>query len=203
MTRRRRVGFVASAVAGLAAALVAAAGPASAAAPPLELTYTVAGTTHIAKTDSDVELGPGTFTAAVDVATGDLTGQLDLPKTTTTFKVLGFVEVTSDVEFVPAGPATGKIVSGKVNVETPLNVRLSNVRTLGLPFPPVGENCATGTPVRIALESGPDFNPLRGGKMSGTYEIPEFADCGLATPLINTLVPGPGNTLEIDLELQR
>ncbi len=29
---------------------------------------------------------------------------------------------------------------------------------------------------------------------SGTYTIPKLKDCGLVTPALNLLIPGPGNT---------
>jgi hypothetical protein len=51
----------------------------------------------------------------------------------------------------------------------------------------------------IKLASLPGFNPLKGGKLAGTYTIPPFANCGLATALLNATVPGPGNTITLKL----
>lgn len=47
--------------------------------------------------------------------------------------------------------------------------------------------------------SGPDVDLRSGGAMSGTYVIPEFENYGIATGLINTVIPGPDNTIEIEL----
>jgi hypothetical protein len=42
-------------------------------------------------------------------------------------------------------------------------------------------------------------NVLNGGTLAGTYTIPPFAHCGLATFLINLTLPGPGNTISLTL----
>jgi hypothetical protein len=49
------------------------------------------------------------------------------------------------------------------------------------------------------VTSQPGFNVLSGGTLAGTYTIPRFAHCGLATLLINLTLPGPGNTISLVL----
>jgi hypothetical protein len=31
---------------------------------------------------------------------------------------------------------------------------------------------------------------------TGSYTIPQFANCSLATPVLNQLIPGPGNSFK-------
>ena len=50
-----------------------------------------------------------------------------------------------------------------------------------------------------AAAPAPAFNILKGGNLKGTYTIPQFGNCGLATPLINLTIPGPGNTITLTL----
>jgi hypothetical protein len=38
-----------------------------------------------------------------------------------------------------------------------------------------------------------------GGVLNGTYTIPRFTHCLLATPLINLTIPGAGNTITLTL----
>jgi hypothetical protein len=42
------------------------------------------------------------------------------------------------------------------------------------------------------VASEPCFNIVKGGNLTGSYTIPEFANCGLATLLINLTIPRPG-----------
>jgi hypothetical protein len=49
------------------------------------------------------------------------------------------------------------------------------------------------------LSSQAGFNALSGGTVSGTYTIPKFTHCLLATALINLTLPGPGNTITLTL----
>jgi hypothetical protein len=35
--------------------------------------------------------------------------------------------------------------------------------------------------------------------VSGTYTIPQFAHCGLVTPVLNLTITGPGNTISLTL----
>jgi hypothetical protein len=51
----------------------------------------------------------------------------------------------------------------------------------------------------VTVSSQPGFNILKGGNLAGTYTIPDFANCGLETLLINLTVPGAGNTITLTL----
>ncbi|WP_200914397.1 hypothetical protein, partial [Aeromicrobium sp. Leaf272] len=53
--------------------------------------------------------------------------------------------------------------------------------------------------VSIPVGTRPDegFDLINGGELVGTYTIGKFENCGINTPLINSLVPGSGNTVDI------
>ena len=59
--------------------------------------------------------------------------------------------------------------------------------------------CETSTPAVVSVASQPGFSILNGGNLSGPYTIPQFANSGLATVLINLTIPGPGHTLTLTL----
>ncbi len=180
-------------------------GPAAAyAATIVPVEYDASGTTHIAKTGSNIALGPTKLDIDLDVDTFDFTGSLPLPGTRTTFKVAGFIPVSANVDFIPAGQVQGHINLEGLNAEVTSTaryyVKLSNVKAAGLPTF-VGSTCKTKDPVVIPADTpeGQGFDLAGGGTLQGTYTIGSFQHCGLMTGLINTLVPGPGNTAEIQV----
>lgn len=166
----------------------------------LDVTYPVNGTTHLASTDSDLNLGPGELAASIELPGGDLSADLSLPPATGSFKEFGVVPVTATTEFVQESPTTGTVdlITGHVSSTSAITVKLDSVKVAGIPVP-VGDSCQTRSPATIHLESEPGFNAQTGGTLTGTYAIPKFSGCGLATPLINLTIPGDGNTISLDL----
>jgi len=201
-TSRTRRPSTRVAVVTAAGAFALAAVPAAAHAVPgdLTVTYDAVGTTHIAKPNSDIALGPTTLITTVS-PDGSVTGSLALPPTRTTFKVLGFVPVSANVTFIPfgkGGGVTGTLSQGKVRTKAKFILKLSNVTVAGIPAG-VGDTCQSVTPAVIPVRTpvGEKFSITNGGNLAGTYTIPPFANCGLTTGIINMLVPGDGNTLTI------
>jgi len=197
---RRAVAIAATAAAALGVSLLVA-GPASAAT--LTVAYHVKGTSTVAKTGSTITLGPTTLTTHVSPKDGSFTGTLPLPPTSTSFSVLGLLPVTATVSFLPSGTLTGQLhARPKVTVSatSSYTLQLSNVTVAGIPTP-VGSQCETADPVSIAVATptGKVFDLTKGGQVTGTYTIGNFADCGLTTALINLLVPGPNNTVSLNL----
>ena len=186
--------------AGLAAGAVLAIPSAAHADPVIAVDYPASGTTTIKATGSSMNLGPGTLKSTLDLGTGDLTGNLEMPPANGEFKQWGVIPVSVTTTMIEASPTTGKVDlnTGKVTSTSKVTLKLSNMKVAGIPVP-VGDNCKTKEPATINLESQDDWNVLTGGTLTGTYTIPEFTNCLLATPLINLTVPGPDNTITIKL----
>lgn len=199
IVKNKTMWFVAL-IAGMALVLAPAA--AAHAANGVNIDYDASGTTHIAGTNSNIDLGPSTLHTSIDTANGDLTGSLDLPGTTTKFKLIGFLPVTADVNFEPAAPLEGHITltgsNAIITSTAKYYVRLSNIKVAGIPTF-AGSHCRTINPVSIPANTpeGEGFDILQGGTLQGTYTIGAFHHCGLNTLLINAVVPGSGNTLTL------
>lgn len=199
---RRGLGRRAAAVAFVAASTVVA-GAGSAFAADVYVDFDVNGNTHIAKTNSDIALGPAVMFSTV-AEDGSFTGDMTLPGTRTEFKIAGFIPVTADVNFIPTKPTTGQITRvGRFRTlatSSSYYVRLSNIKAVGLPLF-AGPICRTTNPVVIDANTpaGEYFTVASGGRLTGEYAIGNFQHCGLNTWLINQLVPDSGNTIELNL----
>ena len=186
---------------GAAAALVLGSAPAH--ADTIDVDYDVNGVTHIASTDSDIVLGPAVLHSFVDNV-GTFTGNMVLPGTRTEFKLLGFLPVTADVAFEPVGPTTGVLTRvGRTRVLASTSeyyVRLTNIKASIFPLF-AGPFCRTSDPVVINADTptGEAFDTVAGGRLVGEYSIGDFQNCGLNTLLINSIIPGSGNTIELNL----
>jgi hypothetical protein len=205
MTRSIRSIGVRRAVAGTAASLLGVAGALTAigtasADTTVTLRYPVKGTTHIATPNADVPLGPGHLTATADLNTDSIKATLKLPDATGSFKELGLVPVTATVRLINDGPTTGTLNgnTGAVTTTSKITMRIVDLKVAGIDMP-VGSACQTASPVSVTVSSQPGFSILKGGNLAGTYTIPQFANCGLETALINLTVPGAGNTITLTL----
>ncbi len=200
---RRRLTLLAAtaaaAVAGIALATPALASPAAPSDTTVSVSYPVTGSTFIKAIGSTIDLGPGTLSTTADLTTSTLTGTLTLPAATGSFKELGLVPVTATTEMIQDGTATGTVdfSTNAVTTTATDTIRLTSLKVAGLPIP-VGPACQT-SPATISVSSQAGFNVLNGGTLSGSYTIPPFAHCGLATLLINLTLPGPGNTISLTL----
>lgn len=189
----------------LAAAAAMVLVPAAAHADPdpiLTLKYDASGTSIIKKTGSAIVIKPTKLTTNVNLVNGDVTGTLPIPSTTTEFKALGFASVKADVSFIPVGGVVGNIdltqTQAIVTSTAKYTVKLSNIKIFGFPTFE-GPFCKTKTPASIPANTpaGEGFDLIEGGNLAGTYTLPAFEHCGINTPLINALVPGAGNTVNI------
>ena len=135
----------------------------------------------------------------MDLTTGALTATLTLPPATGSFKELGFIPVTATTQVIQQGLATGMVnlSTGAVTTTAHTVLQITKLNVGGLNIP-VGNRCETSaTPVTVT--SQPGFNVLAGGNLAGTYTIPKFSHCLLATLLLNLTLPGPGNTITLTL----
>lgn len=195
-----RRGVTISAAGALAMAGVLASGATASADTTATLKYPVSGTTHLAKPNADLSLGPGHLVSTADLNTDTITAKLTLPPATGSFKELGIVPVTATAALINNGPTTGTLngSTGAVTTTSHITMRITSLTVAGVPTP-VGNACQTSTPVTVTVSSQPGFSILKGGVVSGTYTIPNFSHCGLATLLINLTLPGPGNTISLTL----
>ncbi len=197
--RLARLLFTSAAVAGVAGLGASLGASPASADSTISLTYPVSGSTYINAIHTSIPLGPGTLAATADLTTSAITGSVSLPAATGSFSELGFVPVTATTEFIENGQTTGALESsGGITATSHITLKLTSLKVAGIPVP-VGNSCETATPATIPLTSQPGFNALSGGTVSGTYTIPRFTHCLLATPLINLTLPGPGNTITLTL----
>lgn len=188
----------------LGAGAIFALAPAAAHAATLDLDYDAVGTAYIASTNSTINLGPSTLTTHLDLDVSDFTGNLPLPGTTTRFEVLGFIPVTADVAFVPTAPLNGHLAASgftlSVTSTATYHIKLSNIKIVGFPTF-TGPFCRTKNPVTIPANTptGQSFDLIAGGNLTGQFSIGNFQNCGLNTGLINLLIPGSGNTANIQV----
>jgi hypothetical protein len=192
----------ATAVAGVLAlaAVTASAGPASAGTV-VHATYKVKGSTFIKAANFTLALGPGKLASTLHASTGKLTATLTLPNATGSFKQDGLVPVTATTQFINNGPTTGTLNfnTGAVSTTSKITLRIVSLSVAGINMP-VGSSCQTTQPVVVSVSGQPPaFNILKGGNLTGTYTIPQFANCELETALINLTIPGSGNTITLTL----
>lgn len=162
--------------------------------------YPVTGSTYLAAPNATVSLGPGKLVATTDLNTDAITARLTLPPATGSFSEAGVLPVTATVQLINDGPTTGKVNpdTGAVTTTSKITMKIVSLIVAGV-SQPVGNSCETSTPVSVTVSSEKGFNILKGGKVAGTYTIPDFANCGLETPLINLTLPGSGNTITLTL----
>lgn len=201
MHLRNRVVVAALVVAALATSAVAVS-PAGAATRVLRVRYRVTGSTHVAKPNSTVQLGPTALKVKIKGTSPNLTARLPIPPAQTSFTEAGAVKVTGTVTFLAVGVVKAVLHSGKRTTVTSTaryTLKLGNVTVAGIPTD-VGTSCETIKPVSITVTTprGKSFNIGSGGHLVGTYTIGDFQNCGaLYTPVINNSVPGPGNTVDL------
>jgi hypothetical protein len=185
----------------LAMSAVAASADAASADTVVHAKYKVTGSTFIKAPNFTLALGPGKLASALDANTGKITATLTLPDATGSFKQDGLVPVTATTQFINDGPTTGTLDfnTGAVSTTSKITLRIVSLSVAGVPVP-VGSSCETSQPTVVTVSGQPPaFNILKGGNLTGTYTIPQFANCGLATALINATIPGSGNTITLTL----
>jgi hypothetical protein len=185
----------------LAAAAIIATQAAASAGSTLTVAYPVHGSTYLKAPDTTVSLGPGTLQATLNLSNATLTASLTLPPATASFQEFGLIPVSATIEFIQAGPTTGKVNvnTGAVTTTSKIILKITSMSIASLPIP-VGDSCESATPAVITATSRPGFSVVSGGKLTGAYTVPAFAGCGFAgllTLLINQSVTGPGNTITL------
>lgn len=176
--------------------------------PGVEVDYDLVGDTIVSASDALVEL-TGEIMSTVDLASGDVTADLELDRTTTEFEIsrlFSKVKGRADIEFEPVGETTGTLEDGQLTTESRLNIKVpeANVVIWGHELKiGGGTECQTREPAEITLKNqGDNFKPLEGGVVEGIYDLPELENCGLLTKVLNKFMSGPDNPIELELTPQ-
>ncbi|ONI84058.1 hypothetical protein ALI144C_15200 [Actinosynnema sp. ALI-1.44] len=159
--------------------------------------YTLAGSSFIKAPNGTTKLSGG-IDAELDLATAKYTADLTLDPTTGDFKVLGFLPVTAKVAFEQAAKTTGSLTGGVLTSSSKVQVKLPQVSVFGFPISN-SPDCQTVSPSDINLKSGPNFDPLAGGKLTGEYTLAKLQGCGGLNDFISVFTSGPGNTIDLTL----
>jgi len=192
--RLRRAVAACLGVAALSAATATLA-PSASADPDIPIDIQTNSTIHLAKLGLDTQ-GTGRLTGSVDLATGELTGDLVMDASQTNVDLLGIRAATVGVEVAATKPIAGHVNFSDFSIEATasFNIKVLYVRPLGIKWLNlVGNRCHTQTPITINVTGKADPATFR-ASLSGTFEIPPFTDCGLTTPILTLLISGPGNT---------
>jgi hypothetical protein len=205
-TRRTVAGIVA--VLATLAPVTLLASPASAfpAGDPIyKFKYSIVATTFIKKAGLGLTTKPGIFQGGIDLSTGALKGSISLPPVTFTQSEDGVGLVTATSAIMSTKPVTGHVNIGtlKVTSTSTFNIHITSMypATPSLPLPVpvpipkenlVGSGCMTAAPISVTMSGTASFD--KPSTFTGTFSIPDFADCQEMTDVINQEIPGPGNT---------
>ena len=193
-TRVRRSGLAAFLVLMLAALGLGVA-PAASADTTIPVHWNVNATTHPKSLNMDIVVPTGTFDGLINLDTGAITGNINLPPATSQIKVFGIPLASATFAMQPTGPITGHVDLSTFAVT--VNSSFTFAITKASPsFAPklnlVGNTCRGSKPVTVNLSGNVDL--ANGSTFTSTYTVPKFTGCGLLTPILNLIVPGPGNT---------
>lgn len=145
----------------------------------------------------------GGINAVLKTIDGSISADLALNPSTGKLQALGFLPVTARVGFVPSGKTTGSLdTAGLLTTTTRLRIKLLDVKLFGAISIAGGNNCQTKSLSNIVLKSKPNFDPVAGGPISGTFAISDLNDCGLLTGIVSPLTAGGGNTINANLKLK-
>ncbi|UZE95341.1 choice-of-anchor D domain-containing protein [Alkalimarinus alittae] len=173
----------------------------------VELNYNVSGSSYIAANHGTIPLN-GIITNNFDLASGTFVGNLLLDPTQGSFEIIKGWKTylaTAQIEFEPVGETVGTLIDGKLTAVSTAYVKLPKVTKTMFGWINWkiggGENCRTVEPVTFTVTSldGENFNPLLGGKVTGTYDMPAIENCGLLTSILSKKLEGAGNTIELDM----
>ena len=193
----------------------------------IPLSGTAHATTTVAKLNNTITFGSApvhtTLTVSPDAEFTDpmkLGGTLVLPQATTRLAVgpvnLSTITLTVAHPSALSGTATYAADASGINLDVTQSfaVKIDSIAPLGIGSTGsgdgkgllVGNRCETDqTSARLQgkLEPADDAHPdiFVQGTLRGTYAIPQFHNCGVLTPVLNALVSGPGNALNVDLQI--
>jgi hypothetical protein len=168
---------------------------AGAADPTVTITDNLDASTHLKKLNQDVKIPRGTLTATINLATGQLTGNISLPPATVTLHEVGLPLATATMAVEQAQPVTGHVdlTTFAVTATSVFNIKVLRVSPALLPFVNlVGNQCMTAKPVSVTMTGKADLTGP--STFTGIYTIPFFKTCQTLTVALDVAISGPGNT---------
>jgi hypothetical protein len=199
--RRALIAAAATLTVTLGGVLIAA-GPASA-DPVIPVDFNnVTGTTFLAKPMVTSQIPTSVINTQIDLGTGKLTGQAHIPDITVKLNILN-IGVTSTVAIVPAADLTGTVdfTNQKLSTTTTFTIAVKNVHLDALPnVNLVTQGCTTSKVSSATLTNTGAIDIFNGTEVTGTFSVPSFTHCGLATPLLTLLLSGGNNVLTLELK---
>lgn len=162
------------------------------------LYYTLRGRAELNRVGTAAQLEGGKLTTLLNLTDGKWFGEFSFPETTARFRIAGLIPITSRIALVQEGPAYGVIRNGVVEASAKAQMKVLSLSFGRLAVSP-GKVCATSSAIELVLASGPNFNPLQGGRVAGAFVVPAFGECGMVGTMANLVISGPGNRLVLDL----
>lgn len=166
-----------------------------ASAAPIPINWDVNASTHIKSLGMDVVVPTGTFNGSVDLATGNLTGDLSLPPASKSIKLLGLPIASTTFAMSQAKPITGHVdlATMTVTVNASFNFAITQASLSALPWLNlVGRSCRGRAPIDVSMTGPVDLSGP--SSFTATYTLPKLTGCGILTPILNLIIPGSGNT---------
>ncbi|WP_409490825.1 DUF6801 domain-containing protein [Amycolatopsis sp. cmx-11-12] len=163
----------------------------------IKYAFGIKGKTDLKALGSTAPISGG-FDADVDLASKKFTGDLKLDPSKTDFKLFGFVQGSSDIIVEQVGKQSGELIGTGFKANVKFNVFLPKVQVFGFPISN-DPKCGTVSPSTSEMTTAPDFNLLKGGKLTGTYALSGLQNCGSFNDMISMFTKSEGNTLDLDL----
>lgn len=217
--RNRTVVTMAALASSVALATMVAA-PASA-ADTLPITFQADTTTIIAKTGQPVVFPTTDLVTDVDLVGGTVTGTLALPQASADLKLGPATLANFTISIVDPTPVSGTLTQGgpaeaptlDLAVQQSFKIRIDSVKPLGIDtgsagsasvdLIPAGSNCVTAETTAELTGSLDAIDLIQNNQadahVKGTYTIPQFQNCGAFTSVLNGIIAGPGNSLDVHL----
>jgi len=165
----------------------------------------IVGETFIANAGGYPPLS-GLIQAKFDVTAGTFTADLALDPTYGEFPLLGtWLGTAAEIEFSQVGKTTGTLSGGILTANAEMFILLPDIyiKIFGLKIRiGGGDSCSTRDAATMAMisPSSEVFDPLQdGGSLYAEYVLPNTTRCGPFTTIINIIMAGDGNTMDIDL----
>jgi hypothetical protein len=178
----------------------ATATPTPTAPPSAKYSYALKGSTSLNTLTKGSMPLTGGVDAALVLATGDVSADLQLNDTQGRLTALGFLPVTASVGFVPSGKTTGKLVDDQLTTNSKVRIKIKSVKAFGAIPLAGGNTCQSKQLSDITLKSTDSFDPTgTGGSLAGTYAISDLNGCGPLNGLVSPITAGAGNTISVKL----